>query len=663
MPDEPNHDGASKPERRDAAAALDPSEAPEEIARGSLFAPEPSSRQAPAITLEPAAPDGNPGYGVRGRARPLGVSWFGVRSFWGHLQHFIASAIATEDIDSRDWMHPDAPLELADRVASQLLGERPPESRDPSRPRSLAEALGRDVWIDFLADTGDDAEVSAAVGRAFAQSYRLPDPDPRGGPEHVSAPRGDVLLHGGDLAYPVATDGEIHDRLVVPFNRALVPARDGKRRVLLGVPGNHDWYDGLDGFGRLMRRRVGELSSELDVPALEADKKSRLGHAVRFVEKFVLAGQMQRIRALVLDGYVPVQDASYFLLPVAKDLDLWGIDRQLRNVDFRQRRFFDAWRSKHPERRRIVLFPDPVYAHLEPSETGFWMVDALSLDLEETPHLCLAGDLHHYERRQMGASLHVTAGGGGAFLHGARLRRGARKAPEFEWPGQKATTAMLSFVPVHVMMGRAGFIPHLVLLLLFAPALGLGLWASKTDVGVFVATALAAVVTAIGCAFIGGIQVNKSRAVAALSAALGLWIAFVPIVTSELFELFVGLVGVRYGPRVDAALVLVIAVLSGAFAFGAFLAALSALGLESTQAMTALGHPGFKHFVRMRVRRDGSRVDAWTIGLQDPLARAAKAVLVDRWSWDARTAPTSDAAGAHAETAGAPAPPAPPAEE
>ena len=495
------------------------------------------------------------------------------------------------------------------------------------------------MWIDFLADSGDDVEVSAAVGRMFAATYRLPDPDPRGGPEHVVAPRGDILLHGGDLAYPVATDAEIHARLVVPFNRALVGARDGRRRVLLGVPGNHDWYDGLDGFGRLMRRRVGELSRELDVPAIEAEKNSRLGHAVRFVEKLVVAGQLQKIRALVLDGYLPVQDASYFLLPIAKDLDLWGLDRQLRNVDFRQRRFFERWRAGHPERRRIVLFPDPVYAHLERSQTGFWMVDALSLDVDRVPHLCLAGDLHHYERLEMGASLHVTAGGGGAFLHGARLGRRGKKAPELEWPGQRATAAMLRYVPLHVMLGRAGFIPHLLLLLLFAPVLGVGLWASPTDVGVFVANALAAIVTAIGCAFLGGIQLNRSRAVAALSAALGLWIAFVPIVTSELFERFLALAGVTYGPRIDALIVLLLAVFSGAFAFGAFLAALSALGLESTQAMTALAHPGFKHFVRMRVRRDGSRVDAWTIGLRDPLAQSEQPVLVDRWSWKPEPAP------------------------
>ena len=31
---------------------------------------------------------------VRGREHPRGVVWFGARSFWGHLRHFVAAAIA-----------------------------------------------------------------------------------------------------------------------------------------------------------------------------------------------------------------------------------------------------------------------------------------------------------------------------------------------------------------------------------------------------------------------------------------------------------------------------------------------------------------------------------------------------------------------------------------
>jgi hypothetical protein len=77
---------------------------------------------------------------TRGKASPRGVVWFGVRSFWGHLRHFVAAAIATEDIDSRDWMTPDSPAELTARVARVLGGNE--------AATSVVEALGRDLWID-----------------------------------------------------------------------------------------------------------------------------------------------------------------------------------------------------------------------------------------------------------------------------------------------------------------------------------------------------------------------------------------------------------------------------------------------------------------------------------------------------------------------------------
>ncbi len=608
------------------APRLEEDDSDDEVPRGSFYAPPPSFEPSAPVALPEAPADRIAGYGKRGLRFPLGVAWFGVRSFWGHLQHFLASAIATEDIDSRDWMHADPPQKLADRVVSQLIGE-PISPPSPGVVRSVTEALGRDLWIDFVADTGDDVSVSEAVGKLFAESYVLPELD--GG--EVVGRRGDIMLHGGDLAYPVATASEIHDRLIVPFNRALVQRRDGIRRVVMGVPGNHDWYDGLDGFGRVMRRRVGELSREELDPSLELEPGKRLGRPFEWVEKFVLAGHVQKRKALVFDGYVPVQQASYFALPIAPKLDLWGVDRQLRSIDFRQRRHFETWRDKHPDHRKIVLFPDPVYAHLEPSETGMGMVTALELDLERTPHLCLAGDLHHYERRKMDASLHITAGGGGAFLHGARLSRGKNVPPQMEWPGALATKGMLRFAPWHVMIGRAGFLPHLFLLALFAPALGLGLLFSRTDRSVFTATIVAALVTAVICALIGGVRRTGSRVTAALAALLGVWLGLVPIMTSEIFELGVRAVGFRFGPTVDAMIVLIAAVFSGTFAFGAYLAALTAWGLESTQAMTALAHPGFKHFVRMRVRRDGSAVDGWVIGLEEPLAPSFKPVLVDRF--------------------------------
>ena len=38
---------------------------------------------------------------------------------------------------------------------------------------SLAERLGREVWIDFVADTGDDHDLSLAVGRMVFSEHTL----------------------------------------------------------------------------------------------------------------------------------------------------------------------------------------------------------------------------------------------------------------------------------------------------------------------------------------------------------------------------------------------------------------------------------------------------------------------------------------------------------
>jgi hypothetical protein len=80
-------------------------------------------------------------------------------------------------------------------------------------------------------------------------------------------------------------------------------------------------------------------------------------------------------------------------------------------------------------------------------------------------------------------------------------------------------------------------------------------------------------------------------------------------------------------------------VFGGAWVFGLYLAALARFGLNNDQAFAALGHPGYKHFVRLRVRRDGSRVDAWVIGLVDPLGDSTP-VLVDRVTFH-RAEPTT----------------------
>ncbi|MEQ9320718.1 MAG: hypothetical protein RIF41_16245, partial [Polyangiaceae bacterium] len=285
----------------------------------------------------PKPPDEPHLFFARGKGYPRAIAWLGFTSFWGHLWHLAASAVATEDIDARDWMRPDDPDELTQRVAHSLCDDEPP----PGAGASLTELLDDDLWIDFIADSGDDAAVGQAVADMMFQPYLVPDGD-----EEIVAPRGHLLLFGGDTAYPVATELEIHNRVCVPFNKVLRERIDGEPRVLIGIPGNHDWYDGLDGFRRMFRRRVGEVDRASIVQADQIDPNTQIGKVIDWVEAFRVGHHVAKRPTLPLFGYDTVQQCSYWLLALAPRLDLWGVDRQLRAVNHGQRRFFHAYRDE-----------------------------------------------------------------------------------------------------------------------------------------------------------------------------------------------------------------------------------------------------------------------------------------------------------------------------
>ena len=118
-----------------------------------------------------------------------------------------------------------------------------------------------------------------------------------------------------------------------------------------------------------------------------------------------------------------------------------------------------------------------------------------------------------------------------------------------------------------------------------------------------------------------------------LGFGAGALTAAVPLLAARLLNLLAD--RLHYAPSLWAitAASLLVAVFAGAGIFGAYLALLTRLGLEHTQAFTALDHPGFKHFLRLRVRGDGKGVDGYCLGLHDPLRPAEKVVLVDRFTW------------------------------
>lgn len=582
--------------------------------------------EAPLLGLAP--PDRHrtnfhegPEQDLKNKGVPRATAWFGFRSFWGHLRRFAASAIATEDVDTRDWMEPTPPHALVTKVARGLGIEE--------RGASLVDCLGRDVWVDFVADSGDDGELGVRFGHMLFRDYRACDPlDPD---NEIHLPRGDILLHGGDVAYPVATEDEIHNRLIVPWNRALREMGDDDTpRVLLGIPGNHDWYDGIDGYARMFRER--HFAEEPEAQTEPLDLKW-LGRALQYVGQFVSGETVKKTKALVLAGYRPVQRSSYFILPVTSTLHFYGVDRQLRRVDYRQKRFFLDWFKSHPDAARVIFVHDPILPFGVPSKAGMQTLRALRLSPEYEPHLCFAGDIHHYRRETLGRSTHVTAGGGGAFVHPVPLSDHDRAPADRQWPGPEQCKALLRKVPLHVATGRSGLIAHGVLLLLFAPLLGIGGGIAGRE-GLLGASIVAGVFTAIVLFLIAAPRSPKLWHVGALSTLSGAVVGLLPSGTLLAVERFADALHLPANTWFWGLLALIVALGAGGLVFGFYLALLTRLGIELTQAFTALAHPGYRHFVRMRVRADGSGVDVFCIGMEDPFDPEEKPSLVDAFFWE-----------------------------
>jgi hypothetical protein len=556
---------------------------------------------------------------TRGREYPRGIVWFGARSFWGHMRHLLSAAIATSNIDSRDWMAADDPNELGARIARVLGG-------DPAAG-SLVEAMGRDVFVDFVADTGDDTAVSRAVAKLVFASYELPDPDRPG--EILHAPRGDVLVFGGDTAYPVATAKEITNRVIAPWNQILASLADAddRDRVLLGVAGNHDWFDGLDGFCRMFRRRAPE---ETSTPRLERDREGTLAHHARWTRQFFRGGAMKQPSALALVGYTPVQGASYFAFALAPRIDCLAVDRQLTTTDPMQNRLLGGRYRARLDAAAFVLLPDPVYPYGSPSLSGKQMVENLRLDLEERQTFILTGDIHHYGRIERGKLLHVVAGGGGAFLHPARIAPGGLPHAKI-WPGVAQCRSLLRKVPGRLALGTAGLLPHMGIFAVFIVASLLGPRLFRNEAFLIPTAIVAAVLLALIYALLGG--VTQRKAVLPMAVGAAVITTALTLGAALLASTALGHLGWSLPATIAGLGSLALAVFGGTYVFGGYLALLTRFGYDNNQAFAALDHPGFKHFVRLRVRADGSGIDGWCVGIADPLGPDAKPVLVDHFSW------------------------------
>jgi hypothetical protein len=227
-------------------------------------------------------------------------------------------------------------------------------------------------------------------------------------------PRGSFMLVGGDLAYPNPSLHDYFKRFYKVYNDALpfdsqirLPSKkpqpvfnDGdrtavdvdphKRPVMFVMPGNHDWFDGLETY---------------------------------------------RSTVLTFDhlgGWRVPQVTTYFVLQLPFDWWLFCLDAGMgTDIDQLQMQYFLHYISTLPNSASVVLVcHDPNWindALNMPSGDPHTQsrVSTLADALGDRLRMRLCGDIHNYTRYEYDDAptavhkpLYVVSGGGGAFLHG-----------------------------------------------------------------------------------------------------------------------------------------------------------------------------------------------------------------------------------------------------
>jgi hypothetical protein len=265
-------------------------------------------------------------------------------------------------------------------VFGSFLDKRELQASRPCAP-DLRYAARDEVWIDYVADTGDGFGATATVASVVGGREVRPEGLDR------ALPRGDILVFGGDEVYPAASADGYERRLEGPW-RAALPWTAPPNPTLYAIPGNHDWFDGLTGFLRLFgqRRWIG--------------------------------------------GWHTHQTRSYWAVKLPHGWWLWGVDIQSDAlIDEPQLAYFRDVAGRAERGDRLILATAvPTWTRLDRDPQAYrnlaYLERAILRPAGIVPKLTVAGDLHHYSRyehrgeeEEIGPTHKITSGGGGAFLH------------------------------------------------------------------------------------------------------------------------------------------------------------------------------------------------------------------------------------------------------
>jgi len=330
------------------------------------------------------------------------VAWLLGKQLLGGLKGILLYTAYGEKLDPRDWM--------AGKV-------------EPFTGNGKEE-----FWFDYLSDAGDGTRAMYTIAYLAlcplqtklnkdtttlpaSEDDRLVSTLKTAGDDYTfELPRGEFLFVGGDTSYHTADYLSLVNRIQRPFNyayqdlrkRSLISDND-ERRPIFGIPGNHDYYDQVDGFRRQFRKPI---RPEGPLPPDDGPYRSSPRSAV-----------------LTIAGFRRAQEASYVALRLPFDWWFWGLDTEPGVIDRRQIEFFRAGKAIPNKLIVATCSPSTVFGSVAKEDDakatksmgklGLKVCFAPRKDGRHKPDLThsgdavldegqcrldLSGDVHHYAR-------------------------------------------------------------------------------------------------------------------------------------------------------------------------------------------------------------------------------------------------------------------------
>jgi uncharacterized membrane protein HdeD (DUF308 family) len=215
------------------------------------------------------------------------------------------------------------------------------------------------------------------------------------------------LVVSSDVIYPAGAIEDYEAKFYLPLQ--------GFAKPVYAVPGNHDWFDALEGFNaNFLEPRAARAAIEARV---DADLKLTSTDARRIDRLTAYAERMRRLYAVNTGS----QRAPFFELQT-DDFALIAIDTGiLRSVDDRQR----GWLERALERSRgkfaMAIVGHPRFAGgRDTAEADEKFTALYQLLTSYGVRIAMAGDTHDFEYYWQASSPrgmhHFVNGGGGAYL-------------------------------------------------------------------------------------------------------------------------------------------------------------------------------------------------------------------------------------------------------